>query len=74
MRLRIRPFTYSALLIVSFVILTRKFPRNVIDKIMLQSLKLSENVQNIFTFTGHTGYVSETGSQNGQYSSRDRVC
>ena len=35
---------------------------------MLQSLKLSGNVQNVYTLTGYTGYDPEVGSQNGQYS------
>lgn len=50
------------------IVLSYSFPRNMIKKMMLQSLKLSANVQNIFTFTGYTGYDPEVGSQNGQYS------
>lgn len=50
------------------IVLSYSFPRNLIKKMMLQSLKLSANVQNIFTFTGYTGYDPEVGSQNGQYS------
>lgn len=50
------------------IVLSYSFPRDMIKKMMLQSLKLSANVQNIFTFTGYTGYDPEVGSQNGQYS------
>lgn len=50
------------------IVLSYSFPRSVCKKLMLQSLKLSGNVQNLYTFTGYTGYDPEVGSQNGQYS------
>lgn len=50
------------------IVLSYSFPRGICKKLMLQSLKLSANVQNLYTFTGYTGYDPEVGSQNGQYS------
>lgn len=50
------------------IVLSYSFPRSICKKLMLQSLKLSGNVQNVYTFTGYTGYDPEVGSQNGQYS------
>lgn len=50
------------------IALTYTFPRNIVKKLAMQSLKLTANVQNPFTFTGYTGYDPEVGSQNGQYS------
>lgn len=50
------------------IVLSYSFPRSICKKLMLQSLKLSANVQNVYTFTGYTGYDPEVGSQNGQYS------
>lgn len=50
------------------IVLSYSFPRSICKKLMLQSLKLSGNVQNLYTFTGYTGYDPEVGSQNGQYS------
>ena len=50
------------------IVLSYSFPRGICKKLMLQSLKLSGNVQNLYTFTGYTGYDPEVGSQNGQYS------
>ena len=50
------------------IVLSYSFPRSICKKLMLQSLKLSANVQNVYTLTGYTGYDPEVGSQNGQYS------
>lgn len=50
------------------IVLSYSFPRNTVKKLYLQSLKLSASVQNIYTFTGYTGYDPEVGSTNGQYS------
>lgn len=50
------------------IVLSYSFSRSICKKLMLQSLKLSANVQNVYTFTGYTGYDPEVGSQNGQYS------
>ncbi len=50
------------------IVLSYSFPRSICKKLMLQSLKLSGNVQNLYTFTGYTGYDPEVGSQHGQYS------
>ena len=50
------------------IVLSYSFPRSICKKLMLQSLKLSGNVQNVYTLTGYTGYDPEVGSQNGQYS------
>ncbi len=50
------------------IVLSYSFPRSICKKLMLQSLKLSGNVQNLYTFMGYTGYDPEVGSQNGQYS------
>lgn len=50
------------------IALSYSFPRNIVKKLMLQSMKFSLNVQNPFTLTGYTGYDPEVGSQNGQYS------
>ena len=50
------------------IVLSYSFPRNSVKKLYLQSLKLSASVQNIYTFTGYTGYDPEVGSTNGQYS------
>lgn len=50
------------------IVLSYSFPRDMVKKLSLQSLKLSANVQNVYTFTGYTGYDPEVGSQNGQYS------
>lgn len=50
------------------IVLSYSFPRNVVKKLCLQNLKLSANVQNVYTFTGYTGYDPEVGSSNGQFS------
>lgn len=50
------------------IVLSYRVPGKYIRPLHLQSLKLSANLQNIYTFTGYTGYDPEVGSQNGQYS------
>ena len=50
------------------VVLTYTFPKKLIKRFYLENLRLSANVQNIYTLTGYTGYDPEVGSQNGQYS------
>ena len=50
------------------ITLTYTFPKNLIKRFYLENLRLSANVQNLYTFTGYTGYDPEVGSQNGQYS------
>ena len=50
------------------ITLTYNFPKKMIKPLYLQSLRLSANVQNLYTFTRYTGYDPEVGSQNGQYS------
>lgn len=50
------------------IVLNYSLPKKWIRKFYLQNLNLSFNVQNVYTFTGYTGYDPEVGSQNGQYS------
>lgn len=50
------------------IVLSYSFPRNIVKKLSLQNLKLSANLQNIYTITGYSGYDPEVGSSNGQYS------
>ena len=50
------------------IVLTYDFPRGIVKKLYLQNLKLSVNVQNLYTFTGYSGYDPEVGSSNGQFS------
>ena len=50
------------------VTLTYNVPKKLIKKYYLSDLRLSCNVQNVWTLTGYTGYDPEVGSQNGQYS------
>ena len=50
------------------VVLTYSFPKRMIKKLKLQKLALTANVQNVYTFTGYSGFDPEVGSQNGQYS------
>lgn len=50
------------------IVLTYNFPKSLIRPLYLQNLKLWTNIQNVYTFTGYTGYDPEVGSQNGQYS------
>ena len=50
------------------IVLAYSVPKSVIKKFYLQNLKLSANIQNVYTFTGYTGYDPEVGSQNGQNS------
>ena len=50
------------------ITLTYTVPKKLIKRYYLENLRLSANVQNVYTFTGYTGYDPEVGSQNGQYS------
>lgn len=50
------------------IVLNYSMPKKWIRKLYLQRLDLSLNIQNVYTFTGYTGYDPEVGSQNGQYS------
>lgn len=50
------------------IVLSYSFNPKKLKKYYLQGLKLSANIQNVYTFTGYTGYDPEVGSQNGQYS------
>ena len=50
------------------VTLTYTLPKNLSKKFYMQEVRLSANIQNVYTFTGYTGYDPEVGSQNGQYS------
>ena len=50
------------------ITLTYNVPKKLLKKYHLSDLRLSANVQNVYTFTGYTGYDPEVGSQNGQYS------
>ncbi len=50
------------------ITLTYNVPKHFIKKYYLSDLRLSVNFQNVYTFTGYTGYDPEVGSQNGQYS------
>ena len=50
------------------IVLSYRVPSKYICPLHLQSLKLSANLQNVYTLTGYTGYDPEVGSQNGQYS------
>lgn len=50
------------------ITLTYNVPKRLIKKYYLSDLRLSLNVQNVFTLTKYTGYDPEVGSQNGQYS------
>ena len=50
------------------ITLTYNVPKKVLKKYYLTDLRLSANVQNVWTLTGYTGYDPEVGSQNGQYS------
>ena len=49
------------------ITLTYSLPKQYCKKLYLSDLKLSANVQNVYTLTGYTGYDPEVGSQNGQY-------
>ena len=50
------------------VTLSYNVPKKVIKKYYFSDLRFSVNVQNVYTFTGYSGYDPEVGSQNGQYS------
>lgn len=50
------------------IVLSYSFPKKMIQKLKLQKLVLTANVQNAFTFTNYSGYDPEVGSQNGQFS------
>ncbi len=50
------------------IALSWSLPKEWIKKAKFQSLKLTCNVQNAWTFTRYTGYDPEIGAQNGQYS------
>lgn len=50
------------------ITLTYNVPKKFCKKLSLQELRLSANIQNVFTLTNYTGYDPEVGSQNGQYS------
>ncbi len=50
------------------ITLTYTVPKKLIKKLYLSDLRLTANIQNVYTFTGYTGYDPEVGSQNGQYS------
>ena len=50
------------------IVLSYSFNPKKLKKYYLQGLKLSANVQNVYTFTPYSGYDPEVGSQNGQYS------
>ncbi len=50
------------------ITLSYTVPKKLIKKYYLSDLRLSVNVQNVYTFTPYTGYDPEVGSQNGQYS------
>ena len=50
------------------ITLTYSFPKKLIKRFYLENLRLSANVQNVYTLTHYTGYDPEVGSQNGQYS------
>ncbi len=48
--------------------LTYSVPKRKIKKWNMQSLNLTLSLQNLYTFTGYSGYDPEVGSNNGQYS------
>ena len=50
------------------IVLAWRVPKKWVRPLYLQSLKVSANLQNVYTLTGYTGYDPEVGSQNGQYS------
>ena len=50
------------------ITLTYNVPKQLLKKYYLSDLRLSANIQNVWTLTGYTGYDPEVGSQNGQYS------
>src|SRR5574344_1076588 len=50
------------------IVLTYSFPKKFVRNLCLQNLRMSVNIQNVYTLTGYTGYDPEVGSQNGQYS------
>ena len=50
------------------ITLTYSFPKDLVKKLHMSELRMSVNIQNLWTFTGYTGYDPEVGSQNGQYS------
>lgn len=50
------------------IALSWSLPKKWIQKAKMQTLKLTFNVQNVWTFTRYTGYDPEIGAQNGQYS------
>lgn len=50
------------------IILSYSFNKKQLRPLHLQGLTLSMNIQNVYTFTGYTGYDPEVGAQNGQFS------
>jgi len=50
------------------ITITYSFPKTLANKLHMSELRVSANIQNLWTFTGYTGYDPEVGSQNGQYS------
>ena len=50
------------------ITITYSLPKSAVKKMHMQEFRISANIQNLWTFTGYTGYDPEVGSQNGQYS------
>jgi len=50
------------------ITLTYSFPKKFVKRLYMENLRLSANLQNVYTFTHYSGYDPEVGSQNGQYS------
>lgn len=50
------------------IALTYSVPKKIYTRMKLSSLRMTFNVQNVYTFTKYSGYDPEIGTQNGQYS------
>lgn len=50
------------------IVIVYDVPKRWIRNAYIKSLRISANMQNLYTFTGYTGYDPEVGSQNGQFS------
>ena len=50
------------------ITVTYTMPKDFAKKLHMSQLRVSANVQNLWTLTRYTGYDPEVGSQNGQYS------
>ena len=48
--------------------LAYKLPYDIVEKMHLSSLRLSLNIQNLYTFTKYSGYDPEIGMTTDQYS------